>query len=210
MENNCILPAPVPLMGPAALMYDADVVPATATLLELLRRRRSARAFDGRGLSAHQLSSLLWAAWGNNCGDGRQRTAPSSRDRQVIDIYVALAEGAFRFDARRLLLAPVSAQDLRAATGMQEFAASAPVNLVYVASLDGDDDGAGRFEQKLAAAADLGFISQNVYLLCAAEGLATVVRDAFDRPALAAALGLAPAQWIVATQSVGYPAAGDA
>ena len=66
-------------------------------------------------------------------------------------------------------------------------------------------DGAGRFEQKLAAAADLGFISQNVYLFCAAEGLATVVRGWVDRPALAELMGLASHQHVIAAQSVGYP-----
>lgn len=204
MEKNSTLPPPVSLMGPTALAYDADVVPETAALLGLLRRRRSARAFDVRALSTHQLSLLLWAACGINCGDSSRRTAPSSRNRQAIDIYVALAEGAFHFDARRLLLVPLSAQDLRAATGLQDFVPSAPVNLIYVARLAG---GACTCEQKLAAAVDLGFISQNVYLLCAAEGLATVVLDALDRRALAAALGLAPAQWIIAAQSVGHPSA---
>jgi nitroreductase len=33
--------------------------------------------------------------------------------------------------------------------------------------------------------ADTGFISQNVYLCCASEGLATVVRGLVDREALA-------------------------
>jgi nitroreductase len=52
---------------------------------------------------------------------------------------------------------------------------------------------------------DAGFIAQNVYLYCAAEGLATVVRGLIDRPALAEAMALAPQQQIVLAQSVGYP-----
>jgi nitroreductase len=52
---------------------------------------------------------------------------------------------------------------------------------------------------------DAGFIAQNVYLFCAAEGLATVVRGMVDRPALAALMGLSSRQQIILAQSVGYP-----
>jgi nitroreductase len=55
------------------------------------------------------------------------------------------------------------------------------------------------------AAADTGFISENVYLYCASEGLSTVVRAGIDRPALAKAMGLRPDQKIILAQSVGYP-----
>ena len=50
-----------------------------------------------------------------------------------------------------------------------------------------------------------GFISQNVYLFCASEGLATVVRGLIDKPALAKALKLNDNQFITLAQSVGYP-----
>ena len=55
------------------------------------------------------------------------------------------------------------------------------------------------------AAAHSGFISQNVYLFCASEGLATVVRESIDRPALARAMRLRPDQKITLAQTVGYP-----
>ena len=57
----------------------------------------------------------------------------------------------------------------------------------------------------LCSAADTGFIGQNVYLFCASEGLATVVRDGIDRPALAEKMGLREDQRITLAQSVGYP-----
>lgn len=44
------------------------------------------------------------------------------------------------------------------------------------------------------AAADTGFISQNVYLYCASEGLATAVRASVNREALAKAMQLRPDQ----------------
>jgi nitroreductase len=56
--------------------------------------------------------------------------------------------------------------------------------------------------------ADTGFISQNVYLFCASEGLATVVRGSVDRKALAVALKLPELKRITLAQTVGYPPAG--
>jgi nitroreductase len=55
------------------------------------------------------------------------------------------------------------------------------------------------------AAADTGFISQNVYLFCAAYGLGTVVRDWIDRPVLAQKTQLRKEQRIILAQTVGYP-----
>jgi nitroreductase len=55
------------------------------------------------------------------------------------------------------------------------------------------------------AYADAAFIAQNVYLFCASEGLAVVVRASFDRPALAKALKLRDNQLIVLAQTVGFP-----
>jgi nitroreductase len=55
------------------------------------------------------------------------------------------------------------------------------------------------------SAADTGAISQNVYLYCASEGLATVVRGLIDRPAPEQAMKLRPDQKVTLSQSVGYP-----
>ena len=54
------------------------------------------------------------------------------------------------------------------------------------------------------AAADAGFIAQNVYLFCASAGLGTVVRGALDREELAKAMELAPGLHITFAQTIGY------
>jgi len=46
---------------------------------------------------------------------------------------------------------------------------------------------------------------ENVYLFCASEGLATVVRTPNDKPALAAALKLPDTAKVILAQSVGWP-----
>jgi SagB-type dehydrogenase family enzyme len=150
------------------------------------------------------LSNLLWAASEVNRADSGKRTAPSARNWQEIDVYVALADGTYRFDPPSHTLQPVAQGDLRRLTGVQNFVASAPVNLVYVANLDRMIDTTAE-HRLLYSAADTGFIAQNVYLYCASAGLAAVVRGSIDREPLAASLGLGPQQQIVLAQTVGYP-----
>ena len=173
-------------------------------LMQALKERKSERAFSAEKLPLPVLGNLLWAAFGINRPDSGQRTAPSAMNRQEIDIYVAMADGLYLYDAKGNTLQPVLGQDLRAATGMQPFVTNAPVELIYVA--DYSRMGRGSDEDKnLYSGADTGFIGQNVYLFCASEGLATVVRGSVDRPALAKAMKLRPEQRIILAQTVGYP-----
>jgi nitroreductase len=62
-------------------------------------------------------------------------------------------------------------------------------------------------DQALYSGADTGFIGQNVYLFCASEGLATVVRGSVDRKALAVALKLPDHKRITLAQTVRHPPA---
>ena len=172
-------------------------------LMQALKERATARAFSPEKLPDQVLSNLLWAAFGVNRPDGR-RTAPSASNWQEVDIYVVAANGAFVYEAKTHSLTPVASEDLRALAGTQAFVKDAPVTLVFVA--DYARMGKATQEQKdFLAPADTGYISQNVYLFCASEGLATGVRASIDKPALAKALKLRPDQKIILAQSVGYP-----
>ena len=173
-------------------------------LMQVLKERKSQRAFSSEKLPMQTLGNLLWAAFGVNRPETGQRTAPSAMNRQEIDIYVATADGLYLYNAKGNALQPVLAKDIRAATGVQPFVKDAPVNLVYVADyarMGGQKDE----DRNLYSAADTGFIAQNVYLFCASEGLATVVRGSVDRTALARAMKLRPEQRIILAQTVGYP-----
>jgi SagB-type dehydrogenase family enzyme len=174
-------------------------------LMQALSERKSQREFEPKELSRQMLSNLLWAAYGVNRPDGH-RTAPSAMNRQTVDIYVVMREGAYVYDAAHQQLLPVATGDLRAATGTQDFPAQAPLNLVYVADYAklGTSPEA---DKTLYTGAETGFIGQNVYLFCASEGLATVVRASVNRETLAKALKLRPEQKIVLAQTVGYPKA---
>jgi SagB-type dehydrogenase family enzyme len=173
-------------------------------LMLALKDRSSSRSFRADKLQLQVLSNLLWAAFGVNRSDSGKRTAPSAKNWQEIDIYVAVAEGLYLYDAKGHLLEPVVPEDIRGLTGVQAFVREAPVNLVYVADFT-RMSGASPEDRDLYAAADTGFISENVYLFCASEGLATVVRGSIDRPVLARAMKLRPDQKIILGQTVGYP-----
>jgi SagB-type dehydrogenase family enzyme len=172
-------------------------------LMQALSARQSGREFSAEKLSPQALSNLLWAAYGVNRPDGK-RTAPSANNRQTIDVYVALAEGVYLYNAKEHRLDLVTAGDLRAATGQQPFVALAPLDLVYVADFAkmAETPDATR---TLYSAAETGFIGQNVYLYCASEGFSTVIRAMVNREELAKALHLRPEQKIMLSQTVGYP-----
>ena len=187
---------PIPLLKP-----QLDI---GKPLMKVLSERSSSRSFSTERLPVQVLSNLLWAAFGvNRHGEGK-RTAPSARNWQEIDIYVAMAEGLYLYDAKNHVLNPIILKDLRALTGKQDFVKDAPVNLIYVADF-AKMGNASEEDKKLYSAADTGFISQNVYLFCSSEGLATVVRGSVDREALAKAMKLRADQNIILVQTIGKP-----
>lgn len=173
-------------------------------LMAALKGRQTTRAFSAKPLPLQVLSDLLWAANGINREDSGKRTAPTARNWQEVDVYVVLPEGAYIYDAKANSLRAVVKGDLRKQTGLQDFVATAPVNLVFVAD-PARMKGAAPEDMAMYMGADTGFISQNVYLFCASEGLGTVVRGMVDRAALAKALNLPQGVKIVLAQTVGYP-----
>jgi len=173
-------------------------------LMEVLGDRASSREYSSRPLPLQVLSDMLWAAFGINRPESGKRTAPSAVNWQEIDIYVSMKSGLFLYVPAGHRLEPVLEEDIRAATGSQEFCADAPVNLVFVADFS-RMGGAGDEQKIFYSAADTGYISQNVYLYCASEGLATVVRGMVDKEALAEKMKLKPDQRVILAQTVGYP-----
>jgi len=171
-------------------------------LMSALNERMSMRTFSGEKLPMQTLSNLLWAAFGINRPDGR-RTAPSAKNWQETDIYVATADGVYLYDAKKNTLDTIATRDIRAMTGTQAYVKDASVNLIYVS--DDSKVNAGGYDKQMLVGADTGFISENVYLFCASEGLATVVRALIDRDVLAKELKLRPEQKIILDQCVGYP-----
>ena len=187
-----------------AIQLPAPQTDGGRPVMQVLKNRVSSRNFNPEKLPVQVMSNMLWAAFGVNRPESGGRTAPSASNSQEMDIYVATSDGLYLYDAKAALLKPVLAEDIRALTGRQPFVKEAPVTLIYVSDL-AKMTRAAPGDREFFAAAHTGFISQNVYLFCASEGLATVVRVSMDRPALAKAMGLRPDQKITLVQTVGYP-----
>jgi len=171
-------------------------------LFQALGLRRSVREYSDRPLPAQVLSELLWAAFGVNRPSG-DRTAPYWRHIMVIDVYAAMADGVWLYEPQRHALLLHMRSDIRAQTGRQDFVASAPLNLIYVAHGERMQDVSAE-ERRLYASVDTGFIGQNVYLFCASEGLATVFRGAVDYEKLNRTMQLGSGQFVTFAQTVGY------
>lgn len=174
-------------------------------LMAALKLRRSTREYSERLLLGQALSDLLWAAFGINRPSG-DRTAPYWRHVMVIDVYLAMADGVWLYEPKEHALMPHLREDIRAQTGLQDFVATAPLNLIYVAHGERMHDVSPE-DRRLYASVDAGFIGQNVYLFCASEGLASVFRAAIDYTRLARAMKLPDPQFVTFAQTVGYPRA---
>ena len=199
------MPIATPVEEHHVIRLSEPAAAAGQDLLQALRLRRSTRAFSPRPLPEHLLSTLLWAAFGINRHGTGGRTAPSAHGWKEIAVYAAFADGVYRYEASDHALEPVATGDVRAATGIQDYVASAPLNLVYVADFS-RMTGASEEDRTFFAATDAAVVAQNVYLFCATKGLGTVVRGLVDRMRLAPLLGLRREQRIVLAQSVGFPA----
>ena len=165
-------------------------------LMQVLQERHSTRSFADKPIPVEVLSSLLWAAQGVNRDDPDYRTAPSSRNSQ----------GAYLYKPKTHQLKQVVQSDMRAATGTQEFAATAPLNLVYVVDQSKQPGDFDARRKLITACTDAGFIGENVYLFCASEGLGTVFRAMIDANYIQKCLKLPVLKKVLYAQSVGYPA----
>ena len=175
-------------------------------LMEALNERKSYhKGFINKDLDNQSLSNLLWAAYGFNRAE--KRTVPSANNSQEFDIYVLLRDGAYIYDAKANTLKLVTAGNLKEhlAMAQQPYVKDVALHLVYVANLDKSKAG------RDGALLDTGFISQNVYLYCASNGLGTVARASFSRKNLPLALKLTEKQEITLVQAVGPvdPASAD-
>lgn len=170
-----------------------------ATLVEVLKNRRSEREYSKEALSDQVLSNVLWAACGINRLAEKKITAPSAINAQDIIVFVCRSDGAFRYDALNNTLIKVSSKDLRKdVAANQAFSAVAPVCLVLVSDLN-------KFRSPRAelGAMDAGYVSENICLICTAMGLKTVPRATMNKEVLAKELGLIDNQILELNHPIG-------
>jgi hypothetical protein len=185
------------------------------SVLAALQLRKTTRSISSKAIPKQVLSNLLWAAFGINREEASfnkpGRTAPSASNSQEIDLYLALPEGVYLYEPLPHRLAPVVAGDFRRMAGRGR-AASAPVNIFYVADLSRYDLGPNQPDraigdpevQKSYYYTDTGFIAQNVYLFAASQGLAAWFHNC-DKENTVDEFKLNANQRVLFAQTVGYP-----
>ena len=173
------------------------------SVVQALKARHSERAFSEKDIPAETLSGLLWAANGFNRPD--KRTNATALNLQTITVYAIMKSGAYRYDAKANALVKVCDADLRPAIAdWQTFAAKAPVALLIVSDVS---DPVYAKKWPTLTHYDAGIVSGNIYLSCAANGLATVCRGTMDRDALKKALKLSDKKILHLNHPIGFPAA---
>lgn len=179
---------------------DGIVLPKPQTtggkpLNEMMRERKSSRDITpNKGITQQDLSNMLWAAWGITHDD--KRTIATAMNRQELVIYVVTDKEALRYNPEANTLTLVNTGDFRQYAALQDFAVTAPVNIVLAVDTNKQDK--IEFQAYTAGAA-----SQNIYLYCAQAGLKTVLRAGFDREKLPQVLKLPENEKILFVQSVG-------
>ena len=179
-------------------------------LMRALEKRRSIRKWNDTPITEQELSNILWAA----CGETKKkygkvkskRTAPSACNSQEIRVYALLETGVFVYQEDQHELREIVNHDIREHTGTQQMMRSAPLGLVLVADLSRMKAPFLRSEKakRFSAWVDTGYISQNVYLYCAASSLATVAISLVDRDKLHKLMLLKDYEKIVLTHVVGH------
>ncbi len=179
-------------------------------LMKALEKRRSIRKWKDTPITEQELSNLLWAACGitkNKYGNVKsKRTAPSACNSQEIRVYVLMERGVFLYNEENHELLEIISKDIREHIGTQKMMKVAPMGLVFVADLSRMTSPylKNKEGQRFSAWVDTGYVSQNVYLYCAASDLGTVVLSLVDRDKLHKLMQLKEHEKIVLTQVVGH------
>ena len=189
------------------------------SLFKALQQRKTIREISNKKLSLQVLSNLMWAAWGVNRKKGPfgipGRTASSASNSQEMDVYVAMEEGIYLYDALHHRLVPVVEGDLRSLAigpGQSNAGSNAPVRLIYVVDVHRLSHTQGFMEpglknpkiQKSYYYVDTGMIASNVYLFAASIGLASWFHNC-KKSELAKVLHLRSEQRALFAQTIGYP-----
>lgn len=181
-----------------AQAQDINLLPPEKTggksLLEAVNLRRSERSYVKKAMPAQQLSNLLWVANGFNRDD--KRTVPTAMNRQEMELYVLFDDGIYFYDAKEHSLKSIAKGDFRDALGQPDISNNAALSIVMVADLNKSSIESARISS--------GYMSQNIYLFAASEGLGTVARGSFKNEDLAKALRLTDKQAIILVQPVGF------
>jgi len=156
---------------------------------EAIARRMSVRQFSDDKVSLENISTILWGVYGNFNGT---RSIETFDGRHVIKVYVLLEDGAYEYLPINHTLALVRPGDHRK-IGQYDTAAF-KLGFVWDKSVCNNQS---------IAAAEIGMIGQNVYLMANALGLGTVTTALLTNQLYLLYLPLSEKPMII--MQIGYP-----
>ena len=170
-------------------------------LAETLQLRRSSRNYQkDKAITDAQLATILWAAVGINDPKSGRLTTPTAVNMQDIKVYVCNEKGVWLYNANDNSLTNVYKEDLRPSlVARQTFVMDAPVTLLLVS-----EQSKRNFHNERYGAMDAGYVSQDIYLACAAMGMKTVARAMMDQDAVRSALNLQEGDYPMLNHPIGY------
>lgn len=174
------------------------------TINQALWLRASSRDYSAEPLTLEELSGVMWAAAGINRPENNHLTAPSAMALYPIRVYAFTPEGVYRYDEQNHSLLRVVEGDHRELSAAQEFAYSAPLNLVYIADMsryEGLNLTAAKAE--FLAGQDAAGYAENVNLYAAGHNLKAITRGSLKSAEVLTLLGLEKGHTVVLAQTVG-------
>ncbi len=175
------------------------------SVMEAFAKRQSSSEFSDKELSIQDLSNLLWAANGINRENGK-KTAPSAQNSQDIDVYVALPNAVYKFDAQANNLILISEGDYRGLAGGKKDNPLPPSILYIVADASKYKPSAYNSIEHITDMnkVDAGIVSQNISIFCSGMGLGTKPRAQMNHAELKKVLKLSDSQTLMLNHPVGY------
>jgi nitroreductase len=206
MKKTLLMMFALLMMGMAVKAQDAIQLPQpevqklSMTLGDALKQRRSYRDMSEQEVDLQTVSTILWAACGISDPATGKITAPSAVNMQDIKVFVCSQYGVCRYMPKENTLVPVTMTDIRPSLAAgQDFAKTAPVNLILVSTKDNE-----RMDNNRYGGVDAGYVSQNIYLACTALGLHTVARAMMDKEAVKRELKLADTSIVLLNHPIGF------
>jgi SagB-type dehydrogenase family enzyme len=178
------------------------------SLEEALVKRRSMRSFSQEPLDDAKMGQLLWAAQGITNARGF-RTAPSAGALYPLELYVATADGVFRFEPQEHRLLAIDTVDRRQALYeaalSQEAVLRAPAVFVIAAVYERTERKYGPERSPRYVHLEAGHAAQNLLLQAVALDLGAVPIGAFDDARVQQVLRLPPDHAPLYLIPTGYP-----
>ena len=191
--------------------------------MKALQTRCSCREYDpDKELSLHQLSNLLWAAYGNNRQNKVRekhhflayKTVPSSCAAYPLELYVVTKKGIYLYIPDNEELKLIKEGNYMNLSGNQAFVHDCSLNIYFVTNYKKQKEFpnerlSNMFKSNNNAMKhsliDAGIVSQNISVFCEVYGLKSIVRgDLGDPKKMRELLNLDEDREPILAQSIGF------